>query len=340
MSILPPSQGKGLRIQLIAHDNGFGLSRDLQLLAHAIQAHGHQASIWPLEQADEVLRWKLGRGWRAHQSHLAGWTRRILRQPPFDLSIMFEHLWPAQLGLARRTLALPNPEWFDAKDRRHLGQIDAVWAKTHEAARLFEAMQRPVHYIGFSSDDCLDPTVPRQPGFFHLAGGSPRKGTERLLALWRRHPEWPRLTVVQRRPTGGEQPSNIDIRDGYLELAELRRLQNSHLIHLCPSEAEGYGHYLVEAMSVGAVVVTTDAAPMNELVNASRGRLLAAHRGTAMGLVNAHPFDESAMEAVIEELRYLDAGQLADIGRAGRQWFLANQQRFQQRVGEALTAAL
>ena len=64
-----------------------------------------------------------------------------------------------------------------------------------------------------------------------------------------------------------------------LDDAALRTLQNSHRFHLCLSEAEGWGHYIAEALSVGAITLTCDAAPMNELVTAERGLLVAAGRG-------------------------------------------------------------
>ena len=89
-----------------------------------------------------------------------------------------------------------------------------------------------------------------------------------LLAAWRLHPEWPRLTVVQaeRHARRGPVAPNIEHHIGYLDDNALRWLQNRHQFHVCPSQAEGYGHHLVEALSVGAVVLATDAAPMNEHV--------------------------------------------------------------------------
>src|SRR5690606_13808773 len=112
--------------------------------------------------------------------------------------------------------------------------------------------------------------------FFHLAGKSPSKGTEALVAMWARHPEWPQLTIVQHprraKPIG---VPNIRHVVRYVESSELTALQNRHGIHLCPSRVEGFGHYINEASGCAAVVLTTDAPPMNELVGEGRGVLVA-----------------------------------------------------------------
>jgi glycosyltransferase involved in cell wall biosynthesis len=117
-------------------------------------------------------------------------------------------------------------------------------------------------------------------------------------------------------------------------------LQNSHAFHLCPSETDGWGHYLVEALGVGAVTVTVDAPPMNELVTPERG-LLVPYVGTGnMALATTFYFDESALERTVEHALDLSDAELHALGESGREWFIQNRNSFVRRVGEALAVTL
>jgi glycosyltransferase involved in cell wall biosynthesis len=328
----PPS------INLVVRDNGLGLSRDALLLADALKANGCTVHITPLGEQDEQQRWRHGRGRRVLFSHWRHAWARLRGSAQYDFNIMFEHLWPLHLPLARHNIALPNPEWFDSKDAAHLRRIDHVWAKTHHAQDLFQALGCKTSFVGFDSDDRHAPQVPRTRTFFHLAGGSRIKGTERLLALWRRHPEWPTLTVVQNPSCAQPGPAQANIRHlvEYVTPEALQALQNANAFHVCLSEAEGWGHYIVEGMSVGAVVITVDAAPMNELVAPDRG-LLVAYSGTGtMGHATTYQFDEAAMERAVTQALALSDDQLARMGKQARQWFTQNHDQFHQRIGKAL----
>ncbi len=164
------------------------------------------------------------------------------------------------------------------------------------------------------------------------------KGTDRLVQLWARHPEWPQLVLVYHGKDASPVPEAPNIRwyRDYLADEELRRLQNASWFHLCLSEAEGWGHYIVEALSIGAVTVTLDAAPMNELVRPGRGLLMACAQLGRQNLSDIFRFDESTLERSIQEALAFDDSRLAALGESARQWYLENRHGFPVRVGQAL----
>jgi hypothetical protein len=55
-------------------------------------------------------------------------------------------------------------------------------------------------------------------------------------------------------------------KDQLLSFDDIRRLQAASGVHICASEREGFGHYLNEARGAGALVISTDHPPMNEMV--------------------------------------------------------------------------
>jgi glycosyltransferase involved in cell wall biosynthesis len=278
----------------------------------------------------------LGRPRRAIVNRLKQRMLRLWRKPPFDLNIMLEHVWPEHAALARCNIALPNAEWFDDKDCRQLAMIDQVWAKTRQTETIFRALGKHTVWTGFDTRWPANRTQAPSRDFFHLAGGSRTKGTQRLLTLWARHPEWPVLTVVGRLQQPMPEVTNIKLIEHYLDYDALLRLQCEHRFHLCPSEAEGYGHYLVEAMALGALPITTDAAPMNELVDATRGLLVAAEPAGRMGLVTLQLFDEAAMEQAVAQALTMPAERFSSGVKQARAWAWANHQTFVPRIGAAL----
>jgi hypothetical protein len=182
--------------------------------------------------------------------------------------------------------------------------------------------------------------VPRERAFFHLAGRSANKGTATLMATWRRHPGWPRLTVLQSPRSAGEvvRAPNIDHRVDYIPDAELRRIQNAHRFHLCPSETEGFGHYLVEAMGIGAVVTTLDAPPMNEMITPARGALIPYSSTGRQSLATTYFYEGTALEAAIQRLLETPDAELERMGAAARAWFEDNDRAFRIRIAESIRA--
>ena len=313
------------RCQLIARDNSAGLSRDLPLLADALQRAGCSTQITGLP----------------HRGRFAEWLTRfkLARKPPaFDVNVMLERIRPEFLRAAQRSVLIPNPEYFRPQDKTALPMMDAVWVKTRHAERLFQALGATTRYIGFTSADRFDEAVPRHHAFFHGPGRSGNKGTQALLALWRKHPEWPVLTVAWRRKRVEIEspPANVTLLRDHLSDADYRRLQNEHRFHICPSQTEGFGHYLVEAMSCRAVVVTLDAEPMNELVTAERGVLVPAQAIGMKDLATCYGFTDAAMEAAIERCLGMDVATAEQMGDAARVWYERNDACFPERLSEAL----
>jgi len=243
---------------------------------------------------------------------------------------MLEHIRPEHVPMANRSLLIPNPEWFNEDDRKVLSLIDGVLVKTEHAIPLFRALGCQVKKIGFTSVDRFDSSVQRERAFFHLAGRSTAKRTALLLEVWAKHPEWPRLTVVQNPRTAQPyiEAANIDLRVGYFDDSELKRLQNAHLFHLCPSETEGFGHYLMEALSVGAITLTTDAPPMNELVTPERGLLIPYQQTRPKNLAHRYLVDAAGIEAAVYKTLALEEAKIRTLSNAARAFYLRNDTEF------------
>lgn len=312
-----------MKVRIVARDNGFGLSRDLRLVADTLRAAGIE--VQTLAMSGDHVRNALHLAWlRARQR----WRGRP------DLQILLERTYPRSLPLAPRNVLIPNPEWTDAAAQTVLPRFTAIACKTRHAMEIFAARGCATRYIGFTSADRLDAGIAREQRFFHLAGRSAAKGTQAVLAAWRRHPDWPPLTVVQSARTAQPGPAapNISHHVGHVDDAQLRAWQNSHRFHLCPSETEGFGHYIVEALSVGAIVLTTDGAPMNELVTPARGLLIAPERSATLNLSPQYFVTPEAVEDAVERALALAADEVAAMAAAAREFFVSNDLAFRQRL--------
>jgi glycosyltransferase involved in cell wall biosynthesis len=299
---------------IVARSNNYGLTRDSRLLRQALQAAGKTCEL------------------ALHRER--GLLQRLLRTPRARTIIHVERVHPRWLGAGERHLLLPNQERFP---RRHLGRlrkVHQVLAKTRHAQAIFADLGVPTTYLGFTSDDRNDGLIARDwQRCFHLAGGSTLKGTEDLLALWAAHPEWPELVLIQKAENAPPSvPRNVSLISGYIDDDALRLLQNSCGIHLCPSRSEGWGHHLVEALSVGAVVLTTDAPPMNELVSAATGVLVPYAALQPRHLGTNFMIDRGALERALLELFAMSAADKAALGKRARQAYLTIAEGFAQRA--------
>lgn len=259
---------------------------------------------------------------------------------PFDVNIFLEKIRPELVPLAQTNVLIPNQEVFTVHSIPRLKYIDLVVCKTQYACEIFKQLGAAVEFISFTSENCLVPDrSPRFDRVLHLAGkSSPRRGTVQILDLWRSHPEFPLLTVIAHELESAAYTAcrNIKIIDSYLSERAIRVLQNDCGIHLCLSEAEGFGHFIVEALSCGVCVLTTNGAPMNELVQPDRGYLLEPRKVERQVISDRFYFDAADLEQSLLHLMAESDNDKQKKSIAARQWFEQNDRFFRRRLVEVI----
>ncbi len=311
-----------MKILIVAKDNGYGLSVHSGLLKTALEAAGFEVDC-----VDPRKR---------NLFHRFFGTKRA------DLAIHIERIGTAWLNAAPKHALLPQQERYPRRLIRRLKKIDMIFAQTRHAEAIFLSLNSPTVFTGFTSRDRLLPNVEKNwQRVFHLAGGSREKGTEDILALWAKHPEWPELVLVQKASNAPKSvPENVILLAGHIDDAELQRLQNECGIHLCPSRSEGWGHYLHEAMSCGAVVVTVNGAPMNEFVNSENGILAPFARKEPRRLGTNYFVDLVEFESAIDRVLEMETAEKLAIGLKARQFFVRISTEFPVQLNLAIRKLL
>jgi glycosyltransferase involved in cell wall biosynthesis len=332
-----------MRLHVIAPPRASGLAIDQRILEARLRGRS-PADVQPLDfpfpgWGPESLRFR----WKRL-------TTPSLWRARYDANVFLERIDPRWLDRARVQVLVPNQEWMRDACRAFLPRMDLVLCKTRHAETIFRDLGCRTQLTGWSSVDvparCGRSAFPprshyAEPRPLHLAGAAETKGTALLLQAFARNPAWPTLTVVIRAELlarlDAPRPANVRFLQGYLGEAELCAQLCAHAIHLCPSEVEGFGHSLVEAMGCAAAVLTTDAPPMNELVTPERGVLVPAERSAPMRLGTRHFVSLDALEHAIEGLLRASPEQRQAWGHAARRWFEDNDRAFTRALGEALS---
>ncbi|KAF0684720.1 Aste57867_23321 [Aphanomyces stellatus] len=240
-----------------------------------------------------------------------GKTQTYFDLCPHSAVLLLNHYWD---GLPdkptfppNRTLVLvPNIEMYELT-ADHYHRVDYVLAKTHDAYTRISSWfakknnnPRGTHVV-YTQHTSSDPTslaraqarlqpttfgTIRAKDFdhltvFHANGNSAHKNTPSVLDCWADRRDLPPLHVYSK--TSGHEdrfdtvPPNVVFHVGEdLSPAEFGRRMAEASVILCPSAMEGFGHYINQARAAGALVVTTDGAPMNEFVDETSGILIDA----------------------------------------------------------------
>jgi glycosyltransferase involved in cell wall biosynthesis len=290
--------GRGRTVALITKDNTAGLSVDMDLMDHFLTDNGFRT-----KRVD----------WMSRSMGMA------------DIGIFLELFSPRLALQCRKTIGIFNPEWFMPQWKRYLRTLNQVWCKSLEAQKVFAAHNPKSYYTGFFGRYMNNADIPRTRSCLHLQGRSALKNTEAVLQAWRDYPDLPPLTVITVKPI--DAPPHVKVL-GRMPGGELTRHLNQHRFHLCPSRAEGWGHYITEALSVGAHVITTDASPMNEHVTSDWGTLLTPARSFRRYDVREYSIDSGAIAQSVFAANALTDQRLDQQAELARAHFLRRNDEF------------
>ncbi len=307
------------KINIIGRTNGVGLDSDVLLLTQALEHAGHHVTFSHCRSRSLLKKW-------------------FSKKHEYDANLFLERVFSVWFRAAKKNILIPNQERFPKRHLGRLNKIDRVFCKSLHALEIFSNLGVSSEYLSFTSKDNYRSDIqPNYSLFFHLAGSSTLKGTECILKLWKKHPEWPTLTLLQHKHNAPEHvPENVTLMTDHLSHNDLTKLANQIGVHLCPSLSEGWGHYIVEAMSCRALVITTDAPPMNELVTNERGIAIPYQFSEPRHLGTNYYVDESKLESAILNVISMQENDKSAIGESARKWYLENHSRFTKNLSNAI----
>lgn len=304
----------GVRIHVLGNQRRADACCDLHTLVDALQGAG--ASVTLTARDDDTRQ--VGRTTAMRLLRRADAARGESDDLRYDVGIMVECLQSAWTAVARHNLFLPHLKWPVSRAGQLQG-VDGVLCQTHHHCNGLSQNGYPSRYVGWAGHDRHLPDVPRQRAFFHHAGGEGTLETQGLLALWRKHPDWPALTVVRDGDITleSEPMGNVHYIEGEVDDARLRRMQNEHLFHLCLAPPATNRRPLGAAQSVGAVIVGVPG-------------------GTGEPADASHPgggrFVEVALEGAVERVMAMGDTRIVQLGEQARARYEENDRRFRSEL--------
>lgn len=306
------------------HTNGAGLQKDSDLLSRLLQARGHV--VHKLQFDDPRIK-----GASAPVHYRA------------QVSFFLEVVTPQALAFAPVNVLIPNSEWWsDPAWGAYLGKFRMVLCKTPDCLRIWQRKVGPqkCRYIGWEAPDRYDANVERQYKFFHAAGKSQTKNTAAVMQAWRDYKLPYPITVSAFKPEIKAQCTgipNVTLIDRFPE-EEMNRVMNEHLFHLMPSKYEGYGMAIHEALSCGAMVLTTNAAPMNTFAGVSKDLLIPVERVQACRLAQFNLVSGKAVAEVVRRAWEMTDEELTAKFHAARQGYLQDRSYFQEEFPKSMVS--
>ena len=309
MSPIEPKNIINKNICIIGRLNGVGINQDKDILTQELK---------PLAQSISFI------GYREFY--------RLFSLRKIDIIIFLERIFPFWLFNQKIKILIPNQERFPHRLTKFLPKIHQIWCKTKHSKEIFSQIHPQTSYIGFrSKDQNISNIEKNEEEFFHLGGKSTAKGTKQLISLWGKNPQWKTLHLIWKKKIQEPLPKNIKHYEQFLPTQKLQKLQNQIRNHLCPSQMEGWGHYLLEAMSCEALILTLDGKPMNELIKSEYGILCPAKKEKPRHLGIKYEIHQEKLQTCIEEIIKMPKEKKQTLGKIARQNFLQITQNFKEK---------
>lgn len=296
-----------LTINIISRDliNGAGKEADVIILKSRLEILGHSVNLVDYQKPGKVSA--------------------------ADINIFLAQFHPKFFSRAKLNWFIPNAEFCTAT-RGDLKKFDLILCKTKECLEIFQPLAKRTYYLGFTSFDHYQPDVSKDfSKYLHVGGKSAMKGTDEVLQAWRMEAALPHLTLIKYQNLNDKKrpPKNVELISKRVSEKSILSLQNTCGVHICPSKTEGFGHYIMEAMSVGAVVVTTNAPPMNEFIIDPRCLVEYHHRGWQR-YATIYTVDEQELINTVKSLQELSEEEMKMIGQRNREEFLRRKAEFEE----------
>ena len=259
---------------------------------------------------------------------------------PASVGIHLESIFYEKLFLAEQHILIPNQEWFEVSHIPLLIYMRAVWVKSLFAQEIFAQYKPPVQYISFFSivAEFDAKTIKRRDYFFSRTGMSRYRDAHNLINVWAHHPEWPPLKIVidpSVRPA--VKPDNVEFLDIFPRHEDFVSFASGSLFHIYATETEGFGHSILEAMGYGALVMVTDAPPMNEIANENCALMLTAEYSGQKSIAPRFAVKPSALEQAVEKALMMSDEEIAAITTAAQQRVLDFKQAFYAHLEKAIS---
>lgn len=295
------------RINIITYKNGKGLEKDFNILKKELTQLGYEVN----------------------------YVNIIVLEPPPKayINLFLESGSEYFFNFAKKNYIIPTPEWF-VNGIDMIQKFDMILCKTKEAERIFSQWNPNTKFISFTCQDHYSPnTVKNYKLVYHFAGMSTQKGTQPIENLWINNLHLPPLYLVKTIPNEQLNKHNVFQINGYAHPDTLKLVENMCGLHLCPSETEGFAESLLEAMSTEAVVLTTDAPPMTELITDPRCLIGYNNTGTQY-YATLYYVDPLRLDAMLNYILRLPESELIKIGKSNRQIYLNNDAYFKKSLAE------